>query len=326
LAAFSLAALARADAVYQFTSVSFGGYSFTRIFPQPPGLTGDLVSVTVNATLVSSAGSTFANDLCLYIDPLPFGAGGLLQIGGRSEFGASQQQFWPNGASSAPGTVVSGSILLDAPIAFSGTSVDPAIWLGNGFNSSSSSGVWTGSIRLVGVNPVVVDSDSDGIADTLDNCPLIPNPNQSESDGDGIGDACDNCLSASNPGQSDADGDGYGDACDLRVNVALGKPAAVVSGSASGAPLSTLTDGVFLPAGADAQSGTVWWTASLATEIEVNLNELHTLAGITLQADANDAYRVSFRDPQSGAWNAVWTTTPAAAGAIGMQSRPKALL
>ena len=324
LTVLSLAALARADAVFQFTSVSFGGYSFTRIFPQPPGLTGDLVSVTVNATLVTSFGSTFANDLCLYIDPLPFGAGGLLQIGGRSEFGASQQQFWPNGASSAPGTVVSGSILLDAPISFSGTSLDPAVWLGNGFNSPSSSGVWTGTISLVGVNPVVVDSDSDGIADSLDNCPLIPNPSQAESDGDGVGDACDNCPDVPNASQSDADGDGYGNACDFRVNVALGKPVSVVTGSAGGALLSTLTDGVFLPSGTDAQLGTVWWTASLATEIEVNLNELHTLSGITLQADSNDAYRVSFRDPQSGTWNSVWTTPPAATGATGMQSRPNA--
>ena len=37
-----------------------------------------------------------------------------------------------------------------------------------------------------------VDTDGDGINDDVDNCPLVPNPDQLDSDGDGIGDACDN--------------------------------------------------------------------------------------------------------------------------------------
>ena len=36
-----------------------------------------------------------------------------------------------------------------------------------------------------------VDSDGDGLADSLDNCPDGPNPNQADSDADGVGDACD---------------------------------------------------------------------------------------------------------------------------------------
>jgi hypothetical protein len=35
------------------------------------------------------------------------------------------------------------------------------------------------------------DSDSDGVADTVDNCPLVPNPAQTDTDGDGLGNACD---------------------------------------------------------------------------------------------------------------------------------------
>ncbi|WP_238535973.1 thrombospondin type 3 repeat-containing protein [Candidatus Nitrosopumilus koreensis] len=36
-----------------------------------------------------------------------------------------------------------------------------------------------------------VDTDNDGIGDSVDNCPTVSNPDQSDSDGDGIGDLCD---------------------------------------------------------------------------------------------------------------------------------------
>ncbi len=42
------------------------------------------------------------------------------------------------------------------------------------------------------------DTDGDGVADSQDNCPTIPNADQADTDGDGIGDACDDCeISAS---------------------------------------------------------------------------------------------------------------------------------
>ncbi len=79
------------------------------------------------------------------------------------------------------------------------------------------------------------DFDGDGIADALDNCPSVPNPDQTDSDGDGLGDACDptdnndvdgdgipnatdNCPFVANPDQTDTDGDGIGDACDSTDN------------------------------------------------------------------------------------------------------------
>ena len=71
------------------------------------------------------------------------------------------------------------------------------------------------------------DIDGDGIANEMDNCPLLPNPNVSDIDGDGIGDDCDldkdgdlvpngvdNCAELYNPPQANIDGDEFGDGCD----------------------------------------------------------------------------------------------------------------
>jgi hypothetical protein len=82
--------------------------------------------------------------------------------------------------------------------------------------------------------PPALDSDSDGLSDSTDNCTWVVNPDQTDSDGDGLGDACDaaeppppppdsdgdgvsddidNCALVSNPDQADSDGDFIGDAC-----------------------------------------------------------------------------------------------------------------
>ncbi len=73
------------------------------------------------------------------------------------------------------------------------------------------------------------DSDGDGVADRVDNCPTTANATQADRDGDGVGDACndatdgdgdewadarDNCPSIANADQSDRDHDGLGDVCD----------------------------------------------------------------------------------------------------------------
>ena len=42
-----------------------------------------------------------------------------------------------------------------------------------------------------GSRVVVSDLDRDGVADSMDNCPEVSNPQQADSDGDGQGDACE---------------------------------------------------------------------------------------------------------------------------------------
>lgn len=61
------------------------------------------------------------------------------------------------------------------------------------------------------------DTDEDGIPDEEDNCPQTANANQTDSDNDGVGDACDNCPQTSNANQIDSDNDGIGDACEETI-------------------------------------------------------------------------------------------------------------
>jgi hypothetical protein len=75
--------------------------------------------------------------------------------------------------------------------------------------------------------------------------------NGTDTDGDGIDDNCDNCPTVPNPDQTDSDLDGYGDACELSSE-AISDP-----NSYPGAP--ALCDGIDNngngPSGIDAGTG-----------------------------------------------------------------------
>jgi hypothetical protein len=73
------------------------------------------------------------------------------------------------------------------------------------------------------------DADFDRVCDQQDNCPSVPNPDQTDLDNDQLGDACDqdkdgdgvlepgdNCPDEPNALQEDSDHDGFGLACDIQ--------------------------------------------------------------------------------------------------------------
>jgi Thrombospondin type 3 repeat len=82
--------------------------------------------------------------------------------------------------------------------------------------------------------PAATDIDGDGVANASDNCPNVPNADQTDSNGDGKGDACDptadtdgdgvpsvsdNCPLVPNPDQADSNHNGTGDACEPNPDI-----------------------------------------------------------------------------------------------------------
>ncbi len=54
---------------------------------------------------------------------------------------------------------------------------------------------------------LLTDTDNDGVADEVDNCPADVNPGQEDADGDSLGDVCDACFG--NNASGNVDGDGF---------------------------------------------------------------------------------------------------------------------
>ncbi len=162
LAAGSMAAViasaASADITVTLTNQTFAGFNFNQFVDYTTtNIVGTLTGASINVTLDASTSFTYADDLCVYVDVLPLSTGGLLQIGGYSNLLAAQRYSWPNGGSSAPGTTSVGSVTLTSALAFSGNAaVDGTVWIGNGYGAAGTSGTWSGTVTLIGVDAVPV--------------------------------------------------------------------------------------------------------------------------------------------------------------------------
>ncbi len=152
VAAAALVSAASADVTYTMTNQTWTGFNFTEAYAAG-SLTGTLTGASVNATLNASTNYTYADDLCIYVAGTPLALGGMLQCGGFSNLNAAQRYSWANGGSDAPGTPVSGTVNFTTGIDMAANPTK-SVWIGNGYGAAGTSGTWTGTITLIGVNAV----------------------------------------------------------------------------------------------------------------------------------------------------------------------------
>jgi hypothetical protein len=171
---------------------------------------------------------------------------------------------WESKSADYRSSAVSGTITLTVPAGATAGSYNGSVPFrasGNGWNNQAQvvtvdrdNAVEVSWTVLSSSHSSCLDTDADGVIDTIDNCDATPNPDQADTDADGVGNACepdtdgdgviddtDNCDAISNPGQADSDTDGEGDACE-----------AVVTPSDTTAPtIAFTTTGDYAPTGSN---------------------------------------------------------------------------
>lgn len=154
----ALSSAAAADITFTMTNRSWAGFSFSDFVDYSQyNVVGSLTGASINVTLNSSTAYTYCDDLCVYVDIAPLSLGGFLQVGGFSNLNAAQRYSWPNGGSSSVGTTAIGSVNFATALNFTGDrTVDGSILIGNGYGAAGTSGTWTGTVTLRGINIVAI--------------------------------------------------------------------------------------------------------------------------------------------------------------------------
>lgn len=151
-----LSTFAYSQVTVTFPTKTFTGASVDQLFTDGD-LQGTLTSVGVNATLSASLLETYADDLLILVtatSSLTTPPAYVLQVGGFSNFQATERGSWANGGSDAIGTVVNDTYTLITPLNFT-TNPTMNVWLGNGYSNSTqtNSGTWTNiTVTLTGVS------------------------------------------------------------------------------------------------------------------------------------------------------------------------------
>ncbi|MSR40538.1 MAG: hypothetical protein EXS10_01350 [Phycisphaerales bacterium] len=147
----AVASAASADVTYTLTSATFTGWNFSEA-AVGGSLDGTLTGASINVVLEASVNYTYADDLCIYIAGTPLALGGALQCGGYSNLNAGQRYWWPNGGSSTVGTTSIGTVNFTDGLNMTGST--NSVWIGNGYGWAATSGTWSGTVTLHGVNAV----------------------------------------------------------------------------------------------------------------------------------------------------------------------------
>ncbi len=150
--AVGFASAASADVTYTLTNQTYTGFNFSES-AAAGSLEGTLTGASINVTLLASTSYTYADDLCIYVAGSPLATGGMLQCGGFSNLTAAERYFWPNGGSDAVGTTSIGTVNFTTGIDMAANPT-MSVWIGNGYGAAGTSGTWTGTITLHGVNAV----------------------------------------------------------------------------------------------------------------------------------------------------------------------------